>query len=131
MNNKCCFEALDHLIHDVLSGYDNYCKHLPFDGKKVLLGGDFCQILPIIPGNIEEQIINASLISSSLWPKFTVLTIEENMHLSTNGLTYEEKAEINEFSKWILSVGDDDMSNLPSLNGSNDCFNSIPSDLLL
>ncbi|KAG5227547.1 ATP-dependent DNA helicase [Salix suchowensis] len=119
MNNKCCFEALDRSMH------------LPFGGKTILLGGDFRQILPVIPGGTKEQIINASLTSSTLWPKFTVLTLEENMRLSTDGLTFEEKAEINDFSKWILSVGDGDISNLPALDGSDDCFISIPSDLLL
>ena len=118
-------------MHDVLSGGDNYDKDLPFGGKTILLGGDFRQILPVIPGGTKEQIINASLTSSTLWSKFTVLTLTENMRLSTNGLTFEEKAEINEFSKWILNVGNGEISDLSSHNESNDSFVIIPLDLLL
>ena len=131
MIHKCCFEALDRSMRDVLSGGDNYDKDLPFGGKTILLGGDFRQILPVIPGGTKEQIINASLTSSTLWSKFIVLTLTENMRLFTNGLTFQEKVEINEFSKWILNVGNGEISNLPSLNESGDSFVTIPSNLLL
>uniref|UniRef100_A0A6N2MX53 ATP-dependent DNA helicase n=1 Tax=Salix viminalis TaxID=40686 RepID=A0A6N2MX53_SALVM len=80
----------------------------------------FFQILLFIPCGTKEQIINASLTSSTLWSKFTVLTLIENMHLFTNGLTSKEKADISEFSEWILSVGNDDISDLPSLSESDD-----------
>ena len=53
------------------------------------------------------------------------------MHLSINGLTSQEKVAISEFSKWILNVGNSDMSDLPSLSESNDYFIVVPSDLLL
>lgn len=43
INNKCCFEALDHSICDVLSGRDNCYEGLPFGGKTILFGGDFQQ----------------------------------------------------------------------------------------
>ena len=66
MNNRCCFEALDRSMRDVLSGCDNCSRDLPFGGKTVLLGGDFRQILPVILGGTEKEIINASLISSTL-----------------------------------------------------------------
>ena len=104
MNNRCCFEALDRSMRDVLSGCDNCSRDLPFGGKTVLLGGDFRQILPVIPGGTKEEIINASLSSSALWPKFTVLTLTENMCLSTHGLAAEERTEISEFARWILSL---------------------------
>ena len=131
MINRCCFEALDRSMRDVLSEGENYNNDLPFGGKTILLGGDFRQILPVIPDGTKEQIINASLTSSSLWPKFTVLTLTENMRLSTDGLTSEEKAEITEFSEWILNVGNGEISNLPSLDESDASFITIPSDLLL
>uniref|UniRef100_A0A6N2LTF1 ATP-dependent DNA helicase n=1 Tax=Salix viminalis TaxID=40686 RepID=A0A6N2LTF1_SALVM len=106
MINRCCFEALDRSMRDVLSECENYNKDLPFGGKTILLGGDFRQILPVIPDGTKEQIINASLTSS-------------------------KKAEITEFSEWILNVGNGQISNLASLDESDDSFVSIPSDLLL
>uniref|UniRef100_A0A6N2MB69 ATP-dependent DNA helicase n=1 Tax=Salix viminalis TaxID=40686 RepID=A0A6N2MB69_SALVM len=131
MVNKCCLEALDRSMRDVLSEGTNYNKDLPFGGKSILLGGDFRQILPVIPGGSKEQIINASLTSSILWPKFTVMTLTENMRLSTDGLSLEEKAQIREFSEWILSVGNGQISDLPSLSTADECFVTIPFHLLL
>uniref|UniRef100_A0A6N2MJU9 ATP-dependent DNA helicase n=1 Tax=Salix viminalis TaxID=40686 RepID=A0A6N2MJU9_SALVM len=131
MVNKCCLEALDRSMRDVLSDGTNYNKDLPFGGKTILLGGDFRQILPVIPGGTKEQIINASLTSSILWPKFTVLTLTENMGLSTDGLSLEEKAEIRDFSKWILSVGNGQISDLTSLGEADESFVTIPFHLLL
>ncbi|KAL9384735.1 hypothetical protein Peur_021745 [Populus x canadensis] len=131
MNNRCCFEALDCSMPDVLSGCDNCSRDLPFGGKTVLLGCDFRQILPVIPGGTKEEIINASLSSSALWPKFTVLTLTENMRLSTHGLAAEERTEISEFARWILSIGNGDISDLPFSGELDDSFISIPSDLLL
>jgi len=75
MNNRFCFEALDRSMCDVLSGCDNCSQDLPFGGKTVLFGGDFHQILPVIPSGTKEEIINASLSSSTLRPKFTILTL--------------------------------------------------------
>uniref|UniRef100_A0A6N2KK71 ATP-dependent DNA helicase n=1 Tax=Salix viminalis TaxID=40686 RepID=A0A6N2KK71_SALVM len=131
MINRFCFEALNRSMQDVIPEGDNCGKDLPFGGKTILLGGDFCQILPVIPGGTKEQIINASLTSSTLWSRFNVLTLTENMRLSTNGLTSQEKADISEFSKWILNVGNGDVSDLPSLSESDDYFVVVPSDLLL
>uniref|UniRef100_A0A6N2MNQ0 ATP-dependent DNA helicase n=1 Tax=Salix viminalis TaxID=40686 RepID=A0A6N2MNQ0_SALVM len=108
-------EALDRSMRDVLSEGTNYNKDLPF----------------VIPGGSKEQIINASLTSSILWPKFTVMTLTENMRLSTDGLSLEEKAEIREFSEWILSVGNGQISDLPSLSEADECFVTIPFHLLL
>ena len=125
MNNRCCFEALDRSMRDVLSGCDNCSRDLPFGCKTILLGGDFRQILPVIPGGTKEKIINASLSSSALWPKFTVLTLTKNMCLSTHGMAAEE------FARWILSIGNGDISDLPFSGELNDSFISIPSDILL
>uniref|UniRef100_A0A6N2MMY2 ATP-dependent DNA helicase n=1 Tax=Salix viminalis TaxID=40686 RepID=A0A6N2MMY2_SALVM len=130
MINRFCFEALDCSMRDVILEGDNYNNDLPFCGKTILLGGDFCQILLVIPGGTKKQIINAYLTSLTLWSRFTVLTLIENIRLSTNGLTFEEKANIHEFSKWTLSVGNGYMSDLPSLSEPDDYFVVVPSNLL-
>ncbi|KAF7827148.1 ATP-dependent DNA helicase PIF1 [Senna tora] len=49
MANKYCFEALDRTMRDVLRFSNPLSKNLPFGGKVVVFGGDFRQILPVIP----------------------------------------------------------------------------------
>ncbi|CAL9016010.1 unnamed protein product [Prunus brigantina] len=61
MNHKHCFEALDKSLSDILSHLNNLDNNAPFGGKPFLLGGDFRQILPVIPGGTREEIIDASL----------------------------------------------------------------------
>ncbi|KAJ6951656.1 hypothetical protein NC653_040948 [Populus alba x Populus x berolinensis] len=67
MNNRYCFEALDKSLRDVLK------LNNPFGGKSVLLGGDFRQILLVIPGGTKEEIINASFTTSLLWSAFALI----------------------------------------------------------
>jgi hypothetical protein len=38
-----------------------------FGGKTVVLGGNFWQILPIVPKGGREDIVSASLLRSHLW----------------------------------------------------------------
>ena len=66
MINRFCFEAIDRSMRDVISEGDNYNNDLPFNGKTILLGGDFHQILLVIPNGTKEQIINVSLTGSTL-----------------------------------------------------------------
>ncbi|KAI9391145.1 hypothetical protein POPTR_007G048501v4 [Populus trichocarpa] len=104
MNNRCCFEALDRSLLDVLTNGNDLPNDKPFGGKSILLGGDFRQILPIIPGGIKEDIVHASLCSSVLWSKFKVLTLTKNMRLSSNGLSNDQKKELAIFANWILAI---------------------------
>jgi len=44
-----CFEAVDRSFRDILKVVDGRNKHIPFGGKVVVFGGNFRQILPVIP----------------------------------------------------------------------------------
>ncbi|XP_015957461.1 uncharacterized protein LOC107481681 [Arachis duranensis] len=67
-------------------------KNLPFGGKIIVLGGDFRQILPVIPKASGAKIVMASINSSILWKHFEVLTLTKNMRLEsvTNQSNLEE-----------------------------------------
>ncbi|KAG5524165.1 hypothetical protein RHGRI_030983 [Rhododendron griersonianum] len=77
MQHKYCVEAVDRTIRDI---HDN---PKPFGGIAVLLGGDFRQILPVVPKGVREEIVNASLRRSDLWDDICVLTLNLNMRLNT------------------------------------------------
>lgn len=125
MNNRCCFEALDRSLRDVLA------HNQPFGGKSVLLGGDFRQILPVVAGGTKEDIIHASLSSSPLWHEFKIFTLNENMRLSSNGLSDVEKIELQLFAKWILMIGNGEISDIPFEDDYDTSLIKIPPDLLL
>ncbi|XP_072081069.1 uncharacterized protein [Arachis hypogaea] len=85
MISKYCYEALDKCLRDILRCSDSYNTHLPFGGKVVVLGGDFRQILPVIPRGSRQDIIQSSINSSYLWHNCKVLKLTKNMRLSLDG----------------------------------------------
>ncbi|XP_068322118.1 ATP-dependent DNA helicase PIF1-like [Pyrus communis] len=66
MNHKQYFETLDRSLRDVLKGSKPGFDDLPFGGKPILFGGDFRQILPIVPNGTKADIVEASLTNSYL-----------------------------------------------------------------
>uniref|UniRef100_UPI0035900DBD uncharacterized protein n=1 Tax=Myxine glutinosa TaxID=7769 RepID=UPI0035900DBD len=58
--------AVDRCLRDVTS------NNIPFGGKVLLLGGDFRQVLPVVPRAAPAAIIATCIKRSKLWPKFDV-----------------------------------------------------------
>jgi ATP-dependent DNA helicase PIF1 len=64
----------------------------------MIFGGDFQQILPVVPKGSRADIVNACLKMSSLWNKICVLNLQTNMRL-------RDSPEDADFSQWLLDVG--------------------------
>ncbi|KAL5547909.1 hypothetical protein UlMin_003140 [Ulmus minor] len=73
MINKRAIEAVDIMLQDINE------SNLPFGGKIIIFGGDFRQVLPVLPRATKEEVINASLVMSYLWPSFIKIQLSENM----------------------------------------------------
>ncbi|XP_071728100.1 ATP-dependent DNA helicase PIF1-like [Rutidosis leptorrhynchoides] len=104
MIHKHCFEALDRSLRDIMRHMLPENEDKVFGGKVVVFGGDFRQILPVIPKGSRQDIVNASLNSSYLWSHIKVLKLTVNMRLQT-GCNRDEMENIKEFAQWILDVG--------------------------
>ncbi|XP_058784184.1 uncharacterized protein LOC131658953 [Vicia villosa] len=65
MAHKYCFETLDRTLKDVMSNYSN--SDSVFGGKVVIFGGDFCQILPVVPEGSRSDIVHSTINSSYIW----------------------------------------------------------------
>ncbi|XP_021985085.1 uncharacterized protein LOC110880993 [Helianthus annuus] len=61
MNHKHVFEALDRTMKDIFK-----CE-MTFGGKVMVFGGDFRQILLVVPNGSTREIVNASITSSYIW----------------------------------------------------------------
>lgn len=94
MSHRYNFKALDRTLRDILSENDDERKNLPFGRMIVVLGGDFRQILLVIPKGRRSDIIQATINSSDLWPFFNVRTLTENMRLSKDSLDEIGKKEL-------------------------------------
>ncbi|XP_057723779.1 uncharacterized protein LOC130939707 [Arachis stenosperma] len=73
MTNKLAFEALDRSFRDIMTSISVSYKDLPFGGKIIVLGGDFRQVLPVIPKASRAEIVMASINSSILWKHFEIV----------------------------------------------------------
>ncbi|XP_016168042.1 ATP-dependent DNA helicase PIF1-like [Arachis ipaensis] len=80
-------------------------KDLSFGGKVVVLGGDFRQILPVIPRESRQDIVHSTVNSSYLWKFCQVVKLTKNMRLSV-GMTASDQDETEQFGEWLLKVGD-------------------------
>jgi len=123
MMSKFCFESLDKSFCDILNNKDNKV----FGGKVVIFGGDFRQVLPVINGAGRAEIVMSSLNASYIWDHCKVLKLTKNMRLLSGGLSSEEAKEIQQFSDWLLAVGDG------RINEPNDgeALIDIPEELLI
>ncbi|KAL2993105.1 hypothetical protein AAZX31_10G089500 [Glycine max] len=92
----------------------------------MVFGGDFRQILPVIPRGSRSDIVNATINSSYLWNHCHVLTLLKNMRLEAN-IDATDREETSAFAQWILDIGDG------IVRQQNDGYGSIeiPKDLLI
>jgi hypothetical protein len=73
MTKRQCVETLDRSQQDIME-----CA-LPFGGKVMVFGGDFRQVLPVVPRGTRAQITDATLQRSYLWDKVRKIRLSQNM----------------------------------------------------
>ena len=92
MQHHNAAEALDHSLHDICN-----CNQ-PFGRKTMIFGGNFQQMLPMVPKGTQEDIIATSLPKSYLWHHIKVLRLCQNMQLE------HASTDKNDFAKWLLDI---------------------------
>ena len=108
-------EAVDRTLRDFRNN-----QAQPFGGITAVFGGDFQQVLPVIPKGTPEQIVRACLHKSGLWINTTVFHLTQNMRLQNNA-----NPAVAEFAQWLLDVGH---NRLPFVNGVQNQI-AIPPDM--
>lgn len=94
MQSRFTHEALDRTLRDICDS-----EETAFGGKTIVFGGDFQQILPVLPKASREDVINASLPQSYLWNSIQVLSLQTNMRLA------QSASDEQDFADWLLDVG--------------------------
>lgn len=105
MTHRHAFEAVDRSLRDIMSAVDPERGRKPFGGITVVFGGDFRQILPVLPKGNRADIVGASLNKSKLWDYCKVFLLRQNMRLHSGNSDVQNRI-ISEFSKWQLDIGD-------------------------
>ena len=89
MTNRLAVECLDRSVQDVMK-----CK-LPFGGKVMVFGGDFRQVLPVVPRGTRGQVTDATLQRSYLWDSVRKIRLTRNMRAQSDPW----------FSDYLLRIG--------------------------
>ena len=97
MMSRSCFECLDRLLRDLM-GLD-----ILFGGKVVIIGGDFRQLLPVVPKGTKTDILNHTLKFSYTWNSMIQLAISRNMRLAPTD------KETRDFASLLLQIGQGDL----------------------
>ncbi len=75
MSHRYAIEAVNRTLQDICN------NNLRFGGITVVFGGDFRQILPVIPNATNAEIIDACINKSNLWRYFNHFQLCQNMRL--------------------------------------------------
>ncbi|GJV06197.1 ATP-dependent DNA helicase PIF1-like protein [Tanacetum coccineum] len=106
MTQRYVFEALDKTLRDILGYTSPEKRSRIFGGMTMLLGGDFRQILPVIPKDKRLEVVKACINRSELWKYCKIFTLTCSMR----GNEYSKNGETNirkqTFNRWILAIGD-------------------------
>jgi ATP-dependent DNA helicase PIF1 len=105
MINKYAFEAVNRCLKDIMKEIDAENGDLLFGGKTIVFGGDFRQILPVVPKGSRADIVHATINSSFLWRSCKVLKLTKNMRLQYSS-DCPNSESLALFAKWILDIGD-------------------------
>lgn len=105
MIHRYAIEAVDRALRDVMGVIDAANEHPPFGGKVVVFGGDFRQVLPVVPRGDQIDQINASLTRSALWSQVRVFNLTINMRLQNLSEHDGHAQRQREFAKYLLDVG--------------------------
>ncbi|XP_074271456.1 uncharacterized protein LOC141595391 [Silene latifolia] len=73
MARKETVEALDHLLRDLCD------PDLVFGGKLIVFGGDFRQVLLVVPHRSLREVVNSSMVSSAIWSQLIKYRLTVNV----------------------------------------------------
>jgi len=126
MMHRRTFKAVDQTLRDLMQLDDAKVTKKIFGGKTMVLGGDFQQILPVVPKGGREDIVSASLPRSHLWQHVIILCLHINMRIMA-----VKSKEQREFAKWVLNVGDGSLPAIAEEKGVDPDWIKIPSHMKL
>ncbi|KAJ8909484.1 hypothetical protein NQ315_007932 [Exocentrus adspersus] len=120
MTHRYAVETVDRYFRELCGSPD-----ATMGGKCFVFGGDFRQVLPVIPRGHRASIINASLKRLDFWNEFTKLRLQRNMR--TGGGNGEPLRELGgrSFDRWLLALGE---GRLPYVTIEG--YTTVPADLI-
>ncbi|XP_077251242.1 uncharacterized protein LOC143890438 [Tasmannia lanceolata] len=131
MIHRYAIEAVDRTLKDLLTTPSFDARSKVFGRKTTVLGGDFKQVLPVIPRGRREATVAACLQKSYLWKQCQLLHLTTNMRVFQHRLSSIERNEVSEFAQWLLDVGNGTLPAISIHNHMEADWIKIPNDMLI
>ena len=90
MLSSHALSLVDRLLRDVMREPD-----VPFGGKCILIGGDFRQVLPVVPRGTKVDILMTTVKRNTLWPVFKCFKLTQNIRA----------AHDSDFQNFLMTIG--------------------------
>jgi ATP-dependent DNA helicase PIF1 len=127
MMHRHAFEAVDRTLRDIMGTENEAFKNIPFGNKVVVMGGDFRQVLPVVPKGSEAEIVDACLNQSHLWRYVKTLKLTVNMRVRR--LAGQDAESQQQFSSYLLAIGNGTEEKYSDESGYTDLI-KIPESLI-
>lgn len=85
----------------------------------------------MVEGGSRSQTVSSTIINSRLWSHVQVLSLTQNMRLASSIADPAYQKELEDFSKWVLAVGEGKIPSVTREGESEPSWIKIPDDLLL
>lgn len=132
MTSKSIFETVDRTMKDIFKDEDTAFGNTPFGGRLFVFGGDFRQVLPVIPRAGRSQIVQECMNRSRIWSKVKVLKLRVNMRVQAalQRNNSQLATELQQFADYLLKIGEGKVPTLviPPCNMPSD-YVRIPSSM--
>ncbi|GKB29302.1 DNA helicase, partial [Tanacetum coccineum] len=127
MNDRRCFEALDRCLRDILDS-----PHTLFGGCSIMLGGILDKLYLSKRKRQNQKLLTHQLYHHTYGQDLRIISqLTQNMRLNQSGLTKAQKQRLQQFSTWLLDIGDGNIGT-PDETETKDVFNvHIPVDLCI
>lgn len=112
MMSRHSLQIIDRILRNIMQADE------PFGGKVFVVGGDFRQLLPVVPNGSRAQVLANCVISSPLWMSFERIILTDNMRA---------RGDVG-FIDWLLRVGTGQTDEVAGLDGN---VIEIPQDMIL
>lgn len=125
MVSKDLVETVDRSFRDILK------NDVPFGGCLIVFGGDFRQVLPIIPKASRSEIVAQSLNRSNFWRHVKVMKLEINMRVRQALLANDTSfaTELQQFADYLLEIGEGRIRTIALANNCPSDYIPIPNNM--
>ena len=131
MHHRFAFVVVDKTMKDIVGKTDATKSLQLFGGKTVLLGGDFRQVLPVIPKGKRPDVVQATINRSYIWDNCKVFMLIKIMRVKNKLMDGSIDSEKEGFNKWLLEIGNGTFPTICKEDESEPTWVRIPDKYLL